>query len=70
MARRGTKSRARRGTPLPFCGRVHQQGSGRELRLCDESRKDIEQLTGLRKSLEGLDRARVQRLRLLASLKS
>ncbi|MGD0318463.1 MAG: hypothetical protein ABSB56_02045 [Nitrososphaerales archaeon] len=39
-------------------------------RLCDESRKNIEQLTGLQKSLESLDRARVQRLKLLASLES
>jgi hypothetical protein len=37
-------------------------------RLCDESRKNIEQLTGLQRTLEGLDRARVQRLKLLASL--
>jgi hypothetical protein len=37
-------------------------------RLCDESRRNIEQLTGLQRSLEGLDKARVQRLRLLASL--
>ncbi len=39
-------------------------------RLCDESRKNIEQLTGLQKSLESLDRARVQRLKLLESLES
>jgi len=39
-------------------------------RLCDESRKNIEQLTYLQKSLESLDKARVQRLKLLASLKS
>jgi hypothetical protein len=38
-------------------------------RLCDESRKNIEQLTDLQKSLESLDKAQVQRLRLLASLK-
>jgi len=37
-------------------------------RLCDESRGNIEQLTGLQRSLEALDRARVQRLKLLASL--
>jgi len=37
-------------------------------RLCEESRKNIEQLTGLQRSLEALDRARVQRLKLLASL--
>lgn len=39
-------------------------------RLCDESRKNIEQLTGLQKSLESLDKARVQRLKLLESLES
>jgi hypothetical protein len=39
-------------------------------RLCDESRKNIEQLTGLQRSLEGLDKAQVQRLKLLASLES
>jgi spore coat protein CotF len=39
-------------------------------RLCDESRKNIEQLSELQRSLEGLDKARVQRLKLLASLKS
>jgi hypothetical protein len=39
-------------------------------RLCDESRKNIEQLTGLQKSFESLDRARVQRLKLLESLES
>ena len=39
-------------------------------RLCDESRKNIEQLTGLQKSLESLDRARVRRLKLLESLES
>ncbi len=39
-------------------------------RLCDESRKNIEQLTSLQKSLESLDRAQVQRLKLLASLES
>ncbi|MGD0145654.1 MAG: hypothetical protein ABSB53_02220 [Nitrososphaerales archaeon] len=39
-------------------------------RLCEESRKNIEQLTGLQKSLESLDRAQVQRLRLLESLES
>jgi len=39
-------------------------------RLCDESRKNIEQLTSLQKSLESLDKARVQRLKLLASLES
>jgi hypothetical protein len=39
-------------------------------RLCDESKKNIEQLTGLQKSLESLDRARVQRLKLLESLES
>ena len=38
--------------------------------LCDESRRNIEQLTGLQRSLEGLDRARVQRLKLLESLES
>lgn len=36
--------------------------------LCDESRRNIEQLIGLQRSFEGLDRARVQRLKLLASL--
>ena len=40
------------------------------MRLRDESRKNIEQLNDLQKSLEGLDKARVQRLRLLASLMS
>jgi hypothetical protein len=39
-------------------------------RLSDESRKNIEQLTDLQRSLEGLDKARVQRLKLLASIKS
>jgi hypothetical protein len=39
-------------------------------RLCDESRKNIEQLTSLQKSFESLDRARVQRLKLLESLES
>jgi hypothetical protein len=39
-------------------------------RLCDESRKNIEQLTGLQSWFEGLDNARVQRLKLLASLGS
>jgi len=39
-------------------------------RLCDESKRNIEQLTGLQRSLESLDRARVQRLKLLASLES
>ena len=38
--------------------------------LCDESRKNIGQLSDLKRSLEVLDRARVQRLKLLASLKS
>ena len=36
--------------------------------LCEESKKNIEQLTGLQRSLESLDRARVQRLKLLTSL--
>lgn len=39
-------------------------------RLCDESRKNIEQLISLQKSLESLDKARVQRLKLLAGLES
>jgi hypothetical protein len=39
------------------------------MRLCDESRKNIDQLTDLQKSLESLDKAQVQRLKLLASLK-
>ena len=38
--------------------------------LCDETRKNIEHLTGLQKSLESLDRAQVQRIKLLASLES
>ncbi len=38
--------------------------------LLDESRKNIELLSGLQKSFEGLDRARVQRIKLLATLKS
>ena len=37
-------------------------------RLSDESRKNIEQLTGVQSWFEGLDNARVKRLRLLASL--
>jgi len=37
-------------------------------RLCDESRKNIEQLTDLQKSLESLDKAQVRRLRLLETL--
>jgi hypothetical protein len=39
-------------------------------RLCDESKKSIEQLTEIQKSLEGLDKAQVQRLKLLAGLES
>ena len=39
-------------------------------KLSEESRKNIEQLTVLQRSLEGLDKARVQRLKLLASLES
>ena len=37
-------------------------------KLHDESRKNIEHLADLQKTLEGLDRARVQRLKLLSSL--
>jgi hypothetical protein len=36
--------------------------------LSSESRKNIEQLQGVQKTLEGLNRARVQRVKLLASL--
>jgi len=37
-------------------------------KLSDESKRNAEQLESLQKSLEELDRARVQRLKLLASL--
>ena len=37
-------------------------------KLCDESRKNIEQLTGVQSLFEGLNNARVKRLKLLASL--
>ena len=40
------------------------------MQLCEESRRNIEQLNDLQRSLEGLDKARVQRLKLLASLMS
>ena len=39
-------------------------------KLSDESKRNAEQLESVQKTLEGLDRARVQRLKLLASLGS
>ncbi len=39
-------------------------------RLRDESRKNLEQLTGVQSWFEGLDNARVQRLKVLASLET
>jgi hypothetical protein len=39
-------------------------------KLCDESRKTFDQIADLQESLEGLDKARVQRLKLLNSLTS
>lgn len=37
-------------------------------KLSDESKRNAEQLEAMQKSLEALDRARVQRLKLLASI--
>ena len=39
-------------------------------KLSEESRRNIEQLTELQRSLESLDKARVQRLKLLASMET